>query len=287
MTFREKLAALWQHDPAKLLCVGLDPDPERLPKPLRTGSAEAVERFLVGVVEATLPYVCAYKPQFAHFAARGWEEVLARVIAAIRHHAPQIPVILDAKRGDIGSTAAFYADEAFRRYRADALTVNPYLGSDSLSPYWERYPDRGLLILCRTSNPGGDDLQFAALASGERLYERVARLAVAQWNPHRQTGLVVGATYPDEVARVRAIAPELPLLVPGIGAQGGDIGATVAAGYGGGENPALILNSSRAILYASAEEDWQEAAAAAAATTAQAIREAVAAHSRPTNGAAR
>jgi len=270
--FRAQLAALWEKDPGRLLCVGLDPDPQRLPQSLRSlPISEAVERFLIGVVEATLPYAAAFKPQFAHFAAHGWEAVLTRVVAAIRHHAPEIPVILDAKRGDIGSTAAFYAQEAFARYQADALTVNPYLGTDSLSPYWTRYPDRGLFVLCRTSNPGGDDLQFACLASGERLYEHVARWTVERWNPHGQTGLVVGATYPEEIARVRAIASSAPLLVPGIGAQGGDIAATVAAGFASRAFPALLLNSSRAILYADSGDDWQRAAGIAAEHTARAI----------------
>ena len=276
LTFLAQLSRLWQHDPTRLLCVGLDPDPERLPSGLGDPrEPEPLFRFLTGIVEATHSYCCAFKPQIAHFAAHGWEGVLAKLIAWIHEHYPEIPVILDAKRGDIGSTAAHYATEAFVRYRADALTVNPYMGSDSLAPYWERFPDRGLFILCRTSNPGGDDLQFLPLTSGERLFARVAHLAASRWNPHGQTGLVVGATYPGEIAQVRALAPELPLLVPGIGAQGGDIAAAVAAGYRSAAFPGLILNSSRAILYASCGPDWQEAAARSAQETARAIAKAV------------
>ncbi len=276
--FLTQLSHLWRHDPTRLLCVGLDPDPERLPSGLGDPrEPESLFRFLTGIVEATHPYCCAFKPQIAHFAAHGWEAVLAELIGWIHAHYPEMAVILDAKRGDIGSTAAHYATEAFVRYQADALTVHPYMGSDSLAPYWERFPDRGLFVLCRTSNPGGDDLQFLPLASGERLFARVAQLAATRWNPHGQTGLVVGATYPDEIAQVRALAPELPLLVPGIGAQGGDIAAAVAAGYRSVDFPGLILNSSRAILYASGGSDWQEAAARSAQATARAIAEAVAA----------
>lgn len=276
--FRTQLAALWQEDPARLLCVGLDPDPSRLPACLGDPhEPQTVLRFLQGIVRATHAVACAFKPQIAHFAAHGWEGVLKALIEWIHTHYPAIPVILDAKRGDIGSTAVYYAEEAFGRYGADALTVNPYLGTDSLAPYWERYPDRGLFLLCRTSNPGGDELQFAELASGERLYERVARLAAAQCNPNGQNGLVVGATYPEEIARVRGLAPVMPLLVPGIGAQGGDLRAAVAVGFAARAFPGLILNASRAILYASSGPDWEAAAAAAAEATAQAIAAAVAA----------
>ncbi len=277
-SFTERLRALWQRDAARLLCVGLDPEPNRFPEPLRHLPLDtAAKRFLQGIVEATAEWAVAFKPQIAHFAARGWESLLARLIAWIHRQYPQIPVILDAKRGDIGSTAAYYAEEAFARFDADAVTVNPYLGRDALVPYWERWPQRGLFVLCRTSNPSGDELQFLRLADGRMLFEHVAALATSAWNPHGQTGLVVGATYPQEVARVRALAPNAVLLVPGIGAQGGDIAATVRAGWGGAAFPGLLLNSSRAILYASAGADWQQAAARAAQEHAAAIRAAVAA----------
>jgi orotidine-5'-phosphate decarboxylase len=175
-------------------------------------------------------------------------------------------VILDAKRGDIGATAEQYAREAFERYRADALTLSPFMGFDSIEPYL-RWPGKGLILLCRTSNPGGSDLQAQALADGSLLYEHIARLAAGPWNGGGQLGLVVGATYPQEIARVRALAPTLPLLIPGIGAQGGDVQATVRAGWRPG-GP-VIVSSSRAILYASADADF----AAAARCVAQATRD--------------
>jgi orotidine-5'-phosphate decarboxylase len=175
-----------------------------------------------------------------------------------------VPVILDAKRGDIGSTAEHYAREAFERYRADAVTLSPFMGYDTLEPFLA-YPGRGAFLLCRTSNPGGNDLQMLDVG-GERLYERIARLAGSTWNRARQLGLVVGATYPAELARVRALAPELPLLVPGIGAQGGDVAATLAAGQDT-DGTGLLINSSRAILYASTGDDFVEAATRVAAQT--------------------
>ncbi|MBI5780597.1 MAG: orotidine-5'-phosphate decarboxylase [Rhodocyclales bacterium] len=261
--FLELLRGRWR-DPARLLCVGLDPEPERLPHALRRlPLAEGVWGFCRGVIDACAPYVCAFKPQIAHFAALGLEGVLERLIAHVKAHHPDIAVILDAKRGDIGSTARHYAREAFERYGADAVTVNPYLGGDSLEPFFA-YPGKGVFVLCRTSNPGSAELQALELAGGERLFERVARLASGPWNTNGQAGLVVGATWPQEVARVRALAPGVPLLVPGIGAQGGDLAATVRAGWWRPEFPGLILNASRAVLYASQGEDWQHASAAAA-----------------------
>jgi orotidine-5'-phosphate decarboxylase len=193
-------------------------------------------------------------------------------MATLRRVAPDVPVILDAKRGDIGATAQQYASEVFERYRADAVTLSPFMGLDSLEPYM-RYAGKGLIVLCRTSNPGGSDLQSQTLDGGELLYERIARLAAGEWNRGGQIGLVVGATYPQEIARVRAIAPTLPLLIPGIGAQGGDAEATVRAGWRAGPDGActgpIIVSSSRAILYAGNGDDF----AAAARRTAQATRE--------------
>jgi len=173
-----------------------------------------------------------------------------------------VPVILDAKRGDIGSTAEQYAREAFERYQADAVTLSPLLGLDSIEP-WMRHDGKGLILLCRTSNPGGSNLQAQRLVGadgqpGDLLYEHIARLAAHEWNSGGQLGLVVGATYPAEIARVREIAPTLPLLIPGIGAQGGDAEATVRAGWRA-DGP-IIVSSSRAVLYAGAGDDFAGAA---------------------------
>lgn len=257
-----------------MLCVGLDPDPERLPDRMR-GSTDAILRFCQAVVDATADLVCAFKPQIACFSALGAEPQLEALIAYIHERHPGIPVILDAKRGDIGVTAARYAQEAFERYDADAVTLNPYLGTDSLSP-WLEWSDRGRFLLCRTSNPGGDDLQALPVTPGpglppEPLYAHVARLASERWNEDGQTGLVVGATYPEELARVRARCPAMPLLVPGIGAQGGDIEATVRAGCTA-QGAGLLINSSRAILYAGEDPDFAAASRAAATATRDAIR---------------
>ncbi|MBL0029651.1 MAG: orotidine-5'-phosphate decarboxylase [Rhodanobacteraceae bacterium] len=269
MNFRTQLDTRWR-DAQSLLCVGLDPDPKRIPAHLR-GQPDAVFRFCAAIVDATADLACAFKPQIAYFHAARAEEQLERLIAHVHERHPGIPVILDAKRGDIGATAEQYAREAFERYRADALTVNPYMGFDSVEPYLA-YPDRGLIVLCRTSNPGGSDLQHLELANGRRLYEQVADLVAGAWNRHGQNALVVGATFPEELARVRSLVGDLPLLVPGIGAQGGDIEATIRAGAtttGG-----LMINSSRAILYASSGEDFAEAARRVALDTRDAIHDA-------------
>lgn len=246
-----------------LLCVGLDPDPARLPAPLR-GARDGIERFCREIVDATAHAACAFKPQVAHFAAQGAESTLERVCAYIRSAHPDVVVILDAKRGDIGSTAAHYATEAFDRYGADAVTVNPYLGTDSIEPFL-RHEGRGIFVLCRTSNPGGDDLQSLDV-DGAPLYAHVARRVADEWSKLGPCGLVVGATYPDELRRVRSIAPDLPLLVPGVGAQGGDVAATVAAGVDG-RGRGMVINSSRAVIYASDGDDFAAAARLAAEAT--------------------
>lgn len=246
-----------------MLCVGLDPDLSRIPAALGSGET-AVFEFCKAIIDATASEVCAFKPQIAHFAALRAEDALEDLIRHIHEQHPGIPVILDAKRGDIGSTAERYAIEAFERYRADAVTVNPYMGFDSIEP-WLAWPGRGVILLCRTSNPGGSDLQ-ALDVGGEALYERVARLAAGPWNTTGQLGLVIGATFPNELARVRALAPELPMLVPGIGAQGGDVEATVNAGLDA-DGWGLIINSSRAILYAGRGDDFAVQAALAARET--------------------
>ena len=266
MTFTEQLAAAWQNNDS-LLCVGLDPDPAKFPAHLK-GRDDAIFEFCKTIVDATADLVCSFKPQIAYFAARRAEDQLEALIAHIHEKHPGIPVILDAKRGDIGSTAEQYAVEAFERFRADAVTVNPYMGRDSVEPYLA-FPDKGVILLCRTSNAGGSDLQFLDVG-GEKLYERVARLAAEQWNTTGQIGLVVGATFPAEIARVRAIVGEMPLLVPGIGAQGGDIAATVKAGRTAART-GLMINSSRALLYAGQGEDFASAARRVADETRSAI----------------
>jgi orotidine-5'-phosphate decarboxylase len=233
-------------------------------------------------VDATADVVISFKPQIAYFAAHGAEAQLEKLMAHMRRTAPQVPIILDAKRGDIGSTAEQYAKEAFERYGADAVTLSPFMGFDSLQPYL-KYHGKGAFLLCRTSNPGGDDLQPRRLqdvAGQPRLYEHIAALAQGPWNLNGQLGLVVGATYPAEIEQVRAVAPTVPLLIPGVGAQGGDAVATVKAGWRavGGETTApIIVSSSRAILYASSGEDFGVAARQEALRTRDMLRAAQAA----------
>ena len=265
-----------------LLCVGLDPDPAKFPAHLK-GDASRIFEFCAAIVDATADLVIAFKPQIAYFAAHRAEDQLERLMAHMKRVAPQVPVILDAKRGDIGSTAEQYAIEAFERYGADAVTLSPFMGFDSVQPYL-KYHGKGAFLLCRTSNPGGDDLQNQRLASVEgqpRLYEHIARLAQEPWNTNGELGLVVGATYPAEIERVRALAPTLPLLIPGVGAQGGDAIATVRAGLRidatGTTTGAVVVNSSRAILYASGGEDF----AAAARQEAQRTRDLLASARKP------
>ena len=258
MKFVEMLKARWGAADT-LLCVGLDPEPARFPEHLRS-SDDSIFEFCKSIVDATADLACAFKPQIAHFASEGAEDALQRLIAYVRESQPAIPVILDAKRGDMASTAQHYAREVFERYNAHAVTLSPYLGLDSIEPYLA-YADRGVFLLCRTSNAGGDDLQMLTV-EGERLYERVARLA-SDWNRNGQIGLVVGATYPRELARVRSLVGEMPLLVPGIGAQGGDVEASVKAGQTA-NGTGIVVNSSRAIIYASAGDEFAAAARHAA-----------------------
>lgn len=267
MTFLQKLQKSW-HNSGSLLTVGLDPDPARFPREI-SDKPDAIYRFCREIVDATASSACAIKPQIAYFASQRAEDQLEQLCHDIRTHYPHLPVILDAKRGDIGSTAEQYAREAFDRYGADAVTVNPYMGTDTLEPYLAR-PDKGVIVLCRTSNPGGSDLQFIESADGTPLYLHVARMAAQRWNANGQCALVVGATFPAEIARVREIVADMPLLVPGIGAQGGDIDATVAAGLNS-QGTGLMINSSRAIMYAGSDENWRDAAAQAALRTRDAI----------------
>ena len=258
MNFLDMLATA-ERDNSSMLCVGLDPEPTRFPGRLK-GDAHKIYDFCAQIVDATADLVIAFKPQIAYFAAHRAEGQLERLMEHMRRVAPQVPIILDAKRGDIGSTAEQYAREAFERYGADAVTLSPFMGFDSVQPYL-KFEGKGAFLLCRTSNPGGDDLQNQRLSSvpGEPLlYEHVARLAQGPWNLNGQLGLVVGATYPAEIERVREVAPTLPLLIPGVGAQGGDAVATVRAGWRPGAP--IIVNSSRAVLYASSGDDFAEAA---------------------------
>ena len=249
------LSTAWQKNNS-LLCVGLDPDPSRLPPHLRQ-HPRAIYEFLRQIVDATADLVCAFKPQIACFSAERAEDQLEQIIAYIHTEYPSIPVILDAKRGDIGSTAAFYAKEAFVRYQADAVTVSPFLGEDAILPYLE-WQDRGVIILCRTSNAGAGIIQDLRMETGIPLYQHIA-IQVNKWNKQGNCALVVGATVPAQLSEIRKICGDMPLLVPGIGAQGGDVAATLSAGQtqlGNG----LIINSSRAILYAGSGEDFASSA---------------------------
>ncbi|HEV8693075.1 MAG TPA: orotidine-5'-phosphate decarboxylase [Lysobacter sp.] len=259
MSFMQALRTRW-NDANSLVCVGLDPEPAKFPAQFGN-DADAVFNFCRAIVDATAPYVCSFKPQIAHFAALGAEDALQRLIAYIHTTHPGIPVILDSKRGDIGSTAQHYAAEAFDRYAADAVTANPYLGRDSVQPFLDR-ADRGVVILCRTSNPGAGDLQDLVI-DGRPLYQHVAQKIAREWNTNGNCALVVGATWPEQLREVRAIVGNVPFLVPGVGAQGGDVEAVVTNAKTA-DGTGLIVSSSRAILYASSGEDFTDAAAKAA-----------------------
>ncbi len=260
-TFREKLATASAANDS-LLCVGLDPEPARLPAPLaHLPSSEAVTAFCREIVAATGDLVCAYKPNLAFFLAlgrEGWDALLA-VRAMVP---PAIPLVLDAKFGDIGNTAGAYARFAFDVLDADAVTVNPYLGGDAVAPFLAR-PERAALLLVKTSNPGSGDVQDVRTTTGETVAIHVARHVGIWGAAHDNAGAVVGATYPADLAAVRVTLPDAPILVPGVGAQGGDLEATVMAGIdarGGG----LLISASRGVLYASAGADFATAARAEA-----------------------
>jgi orotidine-5'-phosphate decarboxylase len=260
MHFMQSLQQAWVRNDS-LVCVGLDPEPSKFPAHLR-GRPDAVFEFCAAIVDATADLVCAFKPQIAHFAALRAEESLERLIAHIHARHAGVPVILDAKRGDIGSTAQHYAAEAFERYRADAVTLSPYLGRDSVQPFLDR-ADKGVILLCHTSNPGAADLQDLIVEGkdGARLplYQHVARTVAQEWNANGNCALVTGATWPGQLAEVRALVGEMPLLVPGIGAQGGDVEAVVRHGRTV-DGTGLMISSSRAILYAGSGEDFAQAA---------------------------
>jgi orotidine-5'-phosphate decarboxylase len=260
MSFMQQLRDCQSRN-ASLLCVGLDPEPAKFPAHLR-GEPEAIFEFCRAIINATADLACCFKPQIAHFAALHAEDALERLIAHIHTAHPGVPVILDAKRGDIGSTAQHYASEAFDRYGADAVTVNPYLGRDSVQPFLDR-ADKGVIVLCRTSNPGARDLQDLivpdGIGGGRPLYRHVAQLVAREWNANGNCALVVGATYPDELREVREIVGDMTILVPGVGAQGGDVAAVLRNGRNA-QGAGLIISSSRAILYASGGEDFAQAA---------------------------
>jgi orotidine-5'-phosphate decarboxylase len=257
-----------------LLCVGLDPDLARLPGAL-LHQPEPLLRFCTAIVDATADLVCAFKPQIAYFAAAGAEEQLARLIAHIHQHHPHVPVILDAKRGDIGDTARLYAMEAFARFGADAVTVNPFLGRESLEPYLA-HGDRGVVVLCRTSN--ADSAWLQNHPPEDPVFLRIARAAV-EWNTAGNVMLVAGATYADDLARIRRAAADLPLLVPGVGAQGGDLAAVIAAGLDSAGH-GLVVNASRSVLYAAAQTATGAAGDDVAAYAAEARRAAAALRDR-------
>ena len=253
MSFIDKLKARWESHNS-LLCVGLDPDMNKIPEHIRETERPIFE-FNRIVIDSTHDLVCAYKPQIAYYSAFGAENELALTIEYIGRNYPDIPVILDAKRGDIGATARMYAMEAFDRYGADAVTVNPYMGGDTLKPFLDR-KDKGTVILCRTSNPGARDLQDIE-SDNEKIYRIIAKRAASDWNYNRNIMLVVGATYPEELGEIRAITGEIPFLVPGIGAQGGDVEKAVTNGKTP-DGTGMAINSSRGIIYAGSGIDFSD-----------------------------
>jgi orotidine-5'-phosphate decarboxylase len=256
VSFGQKLAAAWKATNS-LVCVGLDPEPKKFPDRFRDAPGGIFE-FNKAIVDATRDLVCAYKPQFAHYAAQAAENQLEHTVDYIKATAPNAIVILDSKRGDIGSTAEQYAHEAFERYGADAVTVNPYLGRDSVEPFL-KHADKGVIILCRTSNPGARDFQDLSVGPDRKLFQHVAETVAKDWNANGNCMLVVGATYPEELADIRARVGDLPFLVPGVGAQGGDVAKAMQAGKTAA-GTGLVISSSRAILYASSGDDFAEAA---------------------------
>lgn len=264
MGFMQALRARWEQANS-LVCVGLDPEPTKFPSKF-AGDPDAVFGFCRAIVDATAEHACSFKPQIAYFAARRAEDALERLIAHIHTTHPGIPVILDAKRGDMGTTAQQYAVEAFERYGADAVTLNPYQGIDAAQPFLD-HADRGCVFLCHTSNPGARDFQELVVhpesAGGRPLYQHVAQTIAEKWNAHGNCLLVVGATFPEELTQVRAIVGDMPLLIPGVGAQGGDVEAVIRNGRTA-DGTGLVVSSSRAILYASNGNDFADAARDAA-----------------------
>ncbi len=260
MTFMEQLKQAWQKNQS-LVCVGLDPDLKKMPECVKQ-EKYPIFAFNKAIIDATKDHVCCYKPQAAMYAGMNADEELGMTIDYIHEAAPGIPVILDAKRADIGNTTAMYAKEAFERYKADAVTVNPYMGMDALKPFLD-CADKGVIVLCRTSNGGAKEVQELRLESGEMLYQHIAKLISHDWNYNGNTMLVAGATFPEELGEIRKIVGDTPLLVPGIGAQGGDLAGVLRNGLTA-DKTGLVINSSRGIIYASGGTDFAEAAGAAA-----------------------
>lgn len=264
--FLEMLEARWAAGSA--VCVGLDSDLAKIPEVARTMRlADTVVGFNSTIVEATHDLVCAFKPQSSFYEALGSQgpEALRKTVILINDIAPDVPVILDAKRGDIGSTNAGYVSMAFEFLGVDAITVNPYLGAEALRPFLER-SNKGIIVLCRTSNPGAGEFQDLPVPivddDGHRtipLYQAVAMSVATRWNQHRNCAVVVGATYPNELREVREIVGDMPILIPGIGAQGGDLEKTVRAGRDS-RGRGMIINSARGIIFASSGKDFAEAA---------------------------
>jgi orotidine-5'-phosphate decarboxylase len=253
--FIQKLRSSWNKNNS-LLCVGLDPNLSKLPASVRS-LPNPIFEFNKALVDSTADLVCAFKPQVAYYSAQKAEDQLAMTVDYIRNKYPEIPILLDAKRNDIGSTAEMYAREAYDRYMVDAVTVSPYLGEDSIEPFLKR-PDKGVIVLCRTSNPGAGDLQDL-VCGGKKFYEIVAQKAASQWNKNGNVLLVVGATYPQQLREIRNIVGDMPFLVPGLGTQGGEVESIVANGldeWGTG----MIISTSRAVMYASSGSDFAEAA---------------------------
>lgn len=259
MTFIEQVKNCWQKNNS-MLCVGLDPDLHKLPECVKETYKPFFE-FNKAIIDATYDQVCAYKPQFAYYAAYKAEDQLHMTIDYIKKNYPDIPVILDVKRGDIGSTAEMYAKEAFDCYHADSVTVNPFMGTDCLKPFLD-YNEKGVILLCRTSNPSSSEIQNL-IADGLPIYKHIAKLANDKWNYNRNVLLVVGATCPDELGEVRKICPEIPFLVPGVGAQGGDVKKVLENGLTANKD-GLIINSSRGIIYAGKDKDFAQASRQAA-----------------------
>ena len=260
-TFFTKLETCWRR--GNFVCVGLDSDYEQLPEIIKAGRAveDALFHFNREIIDATHDLVCAYKPNSAFYEAQGEAGVRAlfQTVRYVRETYPHIPVILDAKRGDIGSTNAGYEQSAFDYLGMDAITVHPYLGREALAPFLARR-EKGIIVLVRTSNPGAGEFQDIPVGpEQEPLYMVVARRVAQEWNSHGNCAIVVGATYPDELRRVRFLVGDLPILIPGIGAQGGEVAATVKAGQDS-RGRGMIISASRSIIFASQGSNFAEAA---------------------------
>jgi len=255
MDFTEKLKNVIR-EKGSYVCVGLDTDNKKIPEAVTGDTGERIAAFNKSIIEATSDYACAYKCNIAFYEAAGIQGHEA-LHESLKFFPEDVLIIIDAKRGDIGNTSAQYARAVFDVLGAGAVTVNPYMGYDSIAPFIE-YEDKGIFVLCLTSNAGSADFQKLSLSDGRPVYMEVAR-KITEWNTHGNMGMVVGATHPEELANIRKIAPGIPILIPGIGAQKGDLEKTVRAGIGKSRALALV-NSSRGIIYASSGEDFAEAA---------------------------